>query len=167
VIKSAFASHQAVPAEGSWFRGRRVAPTALRFSARGRVAELASLTAFVALKQLRRVSPRSALRAPTPGLRSSSLHKSPPAGTACRGAKALESKAGIARCNTKALEPLPGTVRRDAKAQNPPAVAARRDAQAQALVIRGRSRSAFEAHEQAFPQQDFMRRVARETWRSN
>ncbi|MCO5122273.1 MAG: hypothetical protein M9915_00800 [Rhizobacter sp.] len=91
----------------------------------------------------------------------------PPAGTAWRDAKALESKAGIARCNTKALEPLPGTARRDAKAQNPPAVAARRDAQAQALVIRGRSRSAFEAHEQAFPQQDFMRRVARETWRSN
>ncbi len=81
---SALASRQAIPARGSWLRGRRSAPTALRFSARGRVAELAAFALLTALKQLRRVSLRCALRAPTPGLRSSSLHKSPPAGTACR-----------------------------------------------------------------------------------
>src|ERR1700675_3868789 len=36
-------------------------PTALRCSSRGRVAELATLTSFAALKQPRRVSLRSAL----------------------------------------------------------------------------------------------------------
>ena len=41
----------------------------LRCSARGRAAELASLTAFAALRQLRRVSSRCALRAPTSCLR--------------------------------------------------------------------------------------------------
>ena len=81
---SASAPRQTVPARGSWLRGRRCAPTGQRFSAMGRVAELASRTPRAALKQLRRVSPRSALRAPTPGLRSSSLHKSPRAGTARR-----------------------------------------------------------------------------------
>ncbi|HSV52390.1 MAG TPA: hypothetical protein VLJ57_09755, partial [Burkholderiaceae bacterium] len=35
-------------------------------------------------KQLRRVSLRSALCAPTPGLRFSPPHSAPPAGTACR-----------------------------------------------------------------------------------
>jgi hypothetical protein len=61
---------------GAAVRMRRPAARgALRYSPWGRAAKLASLTAFVALKQLRRVSSRSArLRAPTPGLRSSPSH---------------------------------------------------------------------------------------------
>ncbi len=51
-----------------------------------RVAELASIAALTTLRQLRRVRSRSALRAPTEGLRSSSPQKSPPPGTARRAA---------------------------------------------------------------------------------
>ena len=88
-IWSARASRQAVPAGGSCLRGRRCAPTALRCSPHSRVAELASFASLTALKQLRRISSRCALRAPTVGLRFSSLHKSPPAGTACRDDSSL------------------------------------------------------------------------------
>jgi hypothetical protein len=53
-------------------RRRPAARGALRCSPWGRAAKLASLTAFVALEQLRRVRSRSArVRAPTPRLRSS------------------------------------------------------------------------------------------------
>ena len=49
------ASRQAAPGRGSWWGGRRCAPTALRCSAQGRAAELAALAALAALKQARRV----------------------------------------------------------------------------------------------------------------
>jgi hypothetical protein len=67
---------------GTGLRRRRPAARgALRYSPWGRAAELASLTAFVALEQLRRVSLRSArVRAPTPGLRSSPSPTHPSAG---------------------------------------------------------------------------------------
>jgi hypothetical protein len=56
--------------------GAKGAPTALRCSGFGRAAKLASLTAFVALRQLRRVSLRSArVRAPTETLCSSPPHR--------------------------------------------------------------------------------------------
>ncbi len=96
-----------MPARGSCLRGRRVAPTALRFSTRGRVAELAAFALLTALKQLRRVSLRRALRAPTPGLRSSSLHKSPPAGTACRDGSSL-----VWRSTLLPAKACPGRLRR-------------------------------------------------------
>ena len=48
--------------------------------------KLTALTSFATFKQVRRVSFGCALRAPTPGLRCSSLQKSPPAGSACRAA---------------------------------------------------------------------------------
>jgi hypothetical protein len=57
-------------------RSALLAPTALRCSGFGRAAKLASLTAFVAPEQLRRVSLRSArIRAPTETLRSSPPHR--------------------------------------------------------------------------------------------
>jgi hypothetical protein len=60
---------------------RPAAQGSLRYSPWGRAAKLASLTAFVALGQLRRVSSRSArVRAPTPGLRSSPSPTQPGAG---------------------------------------------------------------------------------------
>jgi hypothetical protein len=60
------------PAGTGLRRRRPAARGALRYSPWGRAAELATLTAFAALEQLRRVSRRSArVRAPTPGLRSS------------------------------------------------------------------------------------------------
>jgi hypothetical protein len=59
-------------------------PTTLCCSGSWRVAELASFAALTALRQPRRVRSRSALRAPTPLLRFSSPHKSPPADAACR-----------------------------------------------------------------------------------
>jgi hypothetical protein len=67
---------------GAGVRMRRpAAQGSLRYSPWGRAAKLASLTAFVALEQLRRVSSRSArVRAPTPGLRSSPPHTHPSAG---------------------------------------------------------------------------------------
>ena len=77
-------SRQAAPSRGSWWGGRRFAPTPLRCSAWGRAAQLATFAALTALGQVRRVSPRSALRAPTPVLCSSPPHKSPLPGTARR-----------------------------------------------------------------------------------
>jgi hypothetical protein len=69
------------PAGAGLRRRRPAARGALRYSPWGRAAKLASLTAFVALKQLRRVSSRSArVRAPTPGLRSSPSPTQPGAG---------------------------------------------------------------------------------------
>ena len=59
-------------------------PTALRYSPRGRVAELTTFALLSAFKQPRRECLRSALRAPTPGLRSSAPQRSPPPGNACR-----------------------------------------------------------------------------------
>ena len=81
------ASRQAQPARGSCCGGRPGRPTALRCSPRGRAAELTALAAQAPFRQLRRVSLRSALRAPTPALRCSSPQKSPPAGCACRAAR--------------------------------------------------------------------------------
>jgi hypothetical protein len=78
------AAQQVVPAEGSPWSGLRFATTPLRCSAFSRVAKLAAFAALTPLKQLRRVTLRSALRAPTEGLRSSPPHRSPPPGTACR-----------------------------------------------------------------------------------
>jgi len=78
------ASRQAVPGRDSGCGGRRCAPTALRCSVRGRAAELASFASLTALRQLRRVSLRSALRAPTPALRFSSPQTEPLPGTTCR-----------------------------------------------------------------------------------
>jgi hypothetical protein len=69
------------PAGGGLRLRRPAARGALRYSPWGRAAELASLTAFVALKQLRRVRSRSARdRAPTPGLRSSPSQTQPATG---------------------------------------------------------------------------------------
>jgi hypothetical protein len=67
---------------GAVLRMRRPAARgALRCSPWGRAAKLASLTAFVALEQLRRVSLRSArVRAPTPGLCSSPSQTQPATG---------------------------------------------------------------------------------------
>jgi hypothetical protein len=67
---------------GAELRMRRpAAQGSLRYSPWGRAAKLAALTAFVALKQLRRVRSRSArLRAPTPGLRSSPSQTQPRTG---------------------------------------------------------------------------------------
>jgi hypothetical protein len=62
--------------------GLRCAPTALRCSPRGRGAELTSFAALTAFKQRRRVSSRSALRAPTTGLRSSAPLSEPARRTA-------------------------------------------------------------------------------------
>ncbi len=77
-------ARQAWPRAGSCGVGR-LAPAALRCSHRGRVAELAALTAFAALKHRRRAGLRSArVRAPTPALRCSATPKSPPRGHACR-----------------------------------------------------------------------------------
>jgi hypothetical protein len=70
----------------------------------------------------------------------------PPAGSAWRDAQALEL--------------LAGTVRREAKAL-------KGGRNALAFLIRSRSWSVFDAYERAFPQQDFMRRFAREIWRRN
>jgi len=57
-----------------------------RCSVRGGAAELATFAVLTVLGQPRRVRQRSALRAPTPALRCSSLQKSPLPGTACRAA---------------------------------------------------------------------------------
>jgi hypothetical protein len=67
---------------GAELRMRRPAARgALRCSPWGRAAKLASLTTFVALEQLRRVSSRSArVRAPTPGLCSSPSQTQPGTG---------------------------------------------------------------------------------------
>jgi hypothetical protein len=67
---------------GAGLRMRRPAARgSLRCSPWGRAAKLASLTAFVALEQLRRVSLRSAwVHAPTPGLRSSPSQTQPGTG---------------------------------------------------------------------------------------
>ena len=53
----------------------------------GRVAELTAFAALSPFRQTRRVSLRSALRAPTPGLCFSSPQKSPPPGTARRAGR--------------------------------------------------------------------------------
>ncbi len=67
--------------------GRPCRPTPLRCSGRGRAAKLASLPAVVPLGQSPRVRSGSARsRAPTPALRFSPPHKSPPPGTAHRAA---------------------------------------------------------------------------------
>jgi hypothetical protein len=69
------------PAGGGLRLRRPAARGSLRYSPWGRAAKLASLTAFVALKQLRRVRSRSARdRAPTPGLRSSPSQTQPATG---------------------------------------------------------------------------------------
>ena len=81
------ASRQAAPGVGSYRGGRCCASTSLRCSVRGRAAELASFAALTALKQPRRVSLRSALRAPTSNLRSPPPQKSPTPGATCREAR--------------------------------------------------------------------------------
>ncbi len=69
------------PADAGLRMRRPAARGSLRCSPWGRAAELASLTAFVALEQLRRVSLRTArVRAPTPGLRSSPSQTQPGTG---------------------------------------------------------------------------------------
>jgi hypothetical protein len=78
------ASRQGAPGGGSCCGGRRFARTAFRCSVRGRAAELATFASLTALKQPRQVSLRSALRAPTPTLRSSPPQKSPPPDAPCR-----------------------------------------------------------------------------------
>ena len=83
------ASRQAVPGGGSHCGGLRCAQTPLRCSPQGRAAELAARALRAPLEQPRRVSLRSALRAPTLRLRSSSPQRSPPPGTACREAGLL------------------------------------------------------------------------------
>jgi hypothetical protein len=85
VRKSALAwsvREQGLEPAGAGLRMRRPAARgALRCSPWGRAAKLASLTAFVALRQLRRVSSRSArVRTPTPGLRSSPSQTQPGTG---------------------------------------------------------------------------------------
>ena len=127
------AARQAVPGRGSDCGGRRCAPTPLRCSARGRVAELTAFAALSAFGQLRRVSLRSALRAPTPGLCFSSPQKSPPPGTARRAAalvslaneqrKRLRPRAAGNRLpqvkeEAAAVRPAPGT-RRQPVARRP------------------------------------------------
>jgi hypothetical protein len=69
--------------------GRSAAPTALRCSSWVRAAQLATFATLTALGQVRRISLRSALRAPTPGLCFSSPQKSPLPGGAC--CEALEA----------------------------------------------------------------------------
>jgi len=73
---------QSLRPTGAGLRMRRPAARgALRCSPWGRAAKLAALTAFVALRQLRRVSLRSArVRAPTPGLCASPSQTQPGAG---------------------------------------------------------------------------------------
>jgi len=78
------ASRQAAPGRGSCCGGRCCASTALRCSLQGRAAELATFASLTALKQPRRVSQRSALRAPPSKLRSSPPQKSPLPGAARR-----------------------------------------------------------------------------------
>ncbi len=85
------------PAGAGLRRRRPAARGALRYSPWGRATKLASLTAFVALGQLRRVSPRSArVRAPTPGLRSSPSATQPGTGRphALRGRNVLGERVG-------------------------------------------------------------------------
>jgi hypothetical protein len=96
------------PAGAGLRRRRPAAQGSLRYSPWGRAAELASLTAFAALGQLRRVSLRSArIRAPTPGLCSSPSPTQPGTGrphalrgTIVRGESGEWQRAGIepARC---------------------------------------------------------------------
>ena len=94
-------ARQAVPGRGSCWGGRRV--RRLRCGARSEVASPNSLRSLrsAALKQRRRVSLRSALRAPTTALCSSPPQKSPRPGTACRAAYgfgfATESKSTLAQ----------------------------------------------------------------------
>jgi hypothetical protein len=77
-------SRQVAFGGGSCCGGRCCASTAFRCSARGRAAELAAFASLSPLKQTRRVSLRSALRAPTSCLRSSPPQKSPPPKATCR-----------------------------------------------------------------------------------
>ena len=78
------ASRQAAPVRRSCCGGRRFATTALWCSPRGRADNSLRALAGATFKQYRRVRSRSALRAPTPALRSSSPQKSPLPGVACR-----------------------------------------------------------------------------------
>ena len=78
------AAPQAVPDERSCCGGLRFAPTPLRYSGSWPVAKLATLTAFAALEQSRRVRRQCALRARPRALRSSAPQKSRAPGTACR-----------------------------------------------------------------------------------
>ena len=84
--------------------GPRCGPTSLRCSRFGRVAELASLTSFAALGQLRQVSQRCALRAPTEALRSSAPHISAAGCTpaSLRGDSWLVLRMGTARASSPA-----------------------------------------------------------------
>ncbi len=77
-------SRQVAFGGGSCCGGRCCASTAFRCSTRGHAAELAAFASLSLLKQTRRVSLRSALRAPTSRLRSSPPQKSPPPKTTCR-----------------------------------------------------------------------------------
>jgi hypothetical protein len=77
-------SRQVAFGGGSCCGGRCCASTAFRCSTRGRAAELAAFASLSPLKQTRRVSLRSALRAPTSRLRSSPPQKPPPPKTTCR-----------------------------------------------------------------------------------
>lgn len=86
--------------------GRSAAPTALRCSSWVRAAQLATFATLTALGQVRRISLRSALCAPTPDLRFSSPQKSPLPGSACREAPEVVFDAGPA---TIASRPEGGT----------------------------------------------------------
>ncbi len=83
-------------------RGRRLAPTSLRCSVLQPAAELASLTAFAALRQWRRVSPRCALAraAASPVLLGAPQARR---GLPGRDAKALKPSAHAAWRDAKAL----------------------------------------------------------------
>ncbi len=86
-------SRQAAPSRGSWWGGRRFAPTPLRCSAWGRAAQLATFAGLTALGQVRRVSPRCALRAPTPA---SSPRR--PTNRPCRVPPAAKSNCVVFEC---------------------------------------------------------------------
>ena len=130
------ASRQAVPGGGSHCAGLRFAQTPLRCSLQGRAAELATRALRAALEQPRRVSLRSALRAPTlrlalqaapgpeaprarqaqtvrrdclcPGLASSSPQRSPPPGTACREAGCRRATGGVPTLVLQRRARIPG-----------------------------------------------------------
>ena len=93
-------ARQAVPGRGSCWGGRRV--RRLRCGARLGAASPNSLRSLrsAPFKQRRRVSLRSALRAPAPSLRSSPPQKSPRPGTACRAAT-VESLSRGARAGSR------------------------------------------------------------------
>ena len=122
------ASRQALPHRRPDWDGRRIAPTALCCSLRGRAAELATL------RQPRRVSLRSALRAPTPKLCCSPSHTGRRRGTTCRDVDARLFSA----TNTCAAAKLhPGRSRRASEAPRSAGLVAARASAHQQLTRRG------------------------------